>query len=109
MRPPMLPRPTRPIRASDMDPPVVVITIPTRWPGQDRPRRGAHEGVGLVASGKDQATGRGGAEGGRSESGKGDRPRVGLIGVGRMGTPMAARLVAGGFTVTAFDLSPAAR
>ena len=35
--------------------------------------------------------------------------RVSLIGLGRMGTQMAARLLAAGFAVTGFDLSPDAR
>jgi len=35
--------------------------------------------------------------------------RVAFIGLGNMGGPMAANLVKGGFTVCAFDLSPAAR
>ena len=34
--------------------------------------------------------------------------RIGFIGVGTMGLPMAANLVKKGFTVTAFDMSPAA-
>jgi len=35
--------------------------------------------------------------------------RVGLIGIGRMGTPMAARLVEAGYDVAGFDPSPEAR
>ena len=62
-----------------------------------------------MSSGRDEATGGGGAHSRRSDLGERDRPRVGLIGLGRMGTPMAARLVAAGFPVTGFDLSPAAR
>lgn len=36
-------------------------------------------------------------------------PAVAFIGLGNMGTPMSARLVAAGYPVTGFDLSPAAR
>lgn len=45
----------------------------------------------------------------RAASRDGVPVRVGLIGLGRMGTPMAARLLAAGFAVTGFDLSPDAR
>ena len=37
----------------------------------------------------------------------GDRPRVGVIGVGVMGGPMAANLVAAGFEVCGYDVDPA--
>jgi 3-hydroxyisobutyrate dehydrogenase len=37
-----------------------------------------------------------------------DRPRVGFIGLGRMGAPMARRLLSAGFPVTACDLRPEA-
>jgi len=50
-----------------------------------------------------------GQKAGRSASGEAAATRVGLIGLGRMGTPMAARLLAAGFQVTGFDLSPDAR
>src|SRR4051812_34139253 len=36
-------------------------------------------------------------------------PAVGFIGLGRMGTPMARRLVEGGYAVRGFDLSADAR
>lgn len=38
----------------------------------------------------------------------GPRPRVGIVGVGRMGLPMARHATAAGFEVIAFDLDPAA-
>jgi 3-hydroxyisobutyrate dehydrogenase len=62
-----------------------------------------------VSSGRDEATGAGGEDRRGSAAVDGEHPRIGLIGLGRMGTPMAARLVAAGFPVTGFDLSPAAR
>jgi len=45
----------------------------------------------------------------RSVPGDGASARVSLIGLGRMGTPMAARLLAAGVAVTGFDLSSEAR
>lgn len=39
----------------------------------------------------------------------GDKPRVGFIGLGVMGTPMAGHLAKAGYPVTVYDLSEAAR
>jgi len=36
-------------------------------------------------------------------------PDIALIGLGNMGSPMAARLIGAGYRVTGFDLDPAAR
>ena len=36
------------------------------------------------------------------------KPTLGFVGVGRMGAPMASRLLAAGYAVTVFDTSPAA-
>ena len=36
------------------------------------------------------------------------RPRVGFVGLGRMGRPMAGRLVRAGFSLTGYDVDPAA-
>src|ERR1700675_2134342 len=37
-----------------------------------------------------------------------DRPRIGFIGLGIMGHPMAGHLAKAGFTMCAFDVDPAA-
>ena len=36
------------------------------------------------------------------------KPALGFIGLGRMGAPMASRLLAAGYAVTLFDTAPAA-
>lgn len=49
------------------------------------------------------------SEGARSRSGAPGTEVVAFLGLGRMGTPMAGRLVEAGYTVSAFDLSAEAR
>jgi 3-hydroxyisobutyrate dehydrogenase len=44
----------------------------------------------------------------RSDAAPVSQPRVGFVGLGRMGRPMAARLAAAGFAVTGFDTDHAA-
>jgi 3-hydroxyisobutyrate dehydrogenase len=44
----------------------------------------------------------------RSDAATGSQPRVGFVGLGRMGRPMAARLAAAGFAVTGCDTDHAA-